>query len=130
MFGATARQVLFRPADCDHMTRCVKAVLAFAEHPAVGGSRMFGPEVNLPGMALAMDQLPDIGNGPKALLLHAIDNPPTTSASVSRPFTPLDTWLAVRAAIQVETRMRAVRRYDPLTGVESILARVSVFGRT
>ena len=55
---------------------------------------MFGPEVNLPGIALAMDQLPDIGVGPKALLVHAIEY--SLVANVPKSFTALETWLAVR----------------------------------
>ena len=85
--------MLFRPADCDRMARCVRAVLAFAEHPAVEGSRVFAAEVNLRGMGMAMEELPDIGVGPKALLVHAINHP--LAANASRPFTALDTWLSV-----------------------------------
>ena len=93
MFVNVPVQALYRPADCDRMARCVRAVLAFAEHPAVEGSRMFAAEVNLRGMGMAMEELPDIGVGPKALLVHAINHPLAEDAS--RPFTALDTWLSV-----------------------------------
>ena len=80
------------------MARCVKAVLAFVEHPAVEGSRLYGPDVNLPGIGLALDQLPDIGVGPKALLVHAVEMFTADRSSAMNalsPFTALDSWIAV-----------------------------------
>ena len=78
------------------MARCVLAVVAFAEHPAVEGSRTLDAAVNLGGMKHERDRVPDIGLGPKALLMHAIDHPVAVLGPTPRPFTPLDSWLSVR----------------------------------
>ena len=91
-FTSWLRQAVFRPEQCDRMAASVSAVVHFAEGPLVGGSRSLGPDELLPAIGMVRDRLPDIGIGPRALLLHAIDHPEGTGGDL--PCTKLDEWLA------------------------------------
>ena len=87
--------MLFRPADCDRMAAATRATLAFVEDPSVGGSRTHSTRLLLSAIGIRRDSVPDMGVGPKALLLHAVDHP--IAEGTALPFTSLDTWLAVGA---------------------------------